>query len=132
MNRQKKLLLVILGLVLLAFALSYAVTGSFFGFREAPPEFEILVETPAMNAVAFINGRRIKLGQKSDDRWSGSLNGIGSVDSIHRMVEIRGVSNTAYRIEIRHHGKVVDEETGMTDKTTFRSPESGAKLVVLR
>lgn len=112
-------------------AVVYTV-GQLMTFQaEPPPEFEIAVETSAPNAVAYLNGKTVPL-TKSGSKWVAERNDIGARDSVTRVVEIQGISDTAYKIELKHHGNVVDSESGDTDDERFRSPRTGVKVIRLQ
>lgn len=131
MTRRAKIATGVSAAVVVA-AITYALGGQFVNFAtEGPPEFEVSVETSAPNAVAYLNGERVTLAQ-SGGRWTARRNDIGARDSVLRVVEIQGISNTDYKFELKHYGEIVDSESGATDAADFRSPDTGAKTVRLK
>jgi len=112
--------------------ITYVLGGQLMNMRaEGPPEFEVSVETSAPNAVAYLNGDTVTLAQ-SGGKWTARRNNIGARDSVTRVLEIHGISNTDYKFELKHYGVVVDSESGATDAAEFRSPTTGTKTVRLK
>ena len=112
-------------------AITFVLGDQFMSFiTEGPPEFEVSIETSAPDAVAYLNGETVRLTQ-SGGKWIARRNDIGARDSVMRAFEIHGISNTDYKFELKHYGQVVDTESGATDAADFRSPNAGAKKVMI-